>query len=111
MSDNMAYLPRVLLETLPELRAGLNGTARGEVLLYPFLQGCLILCAANNFPANGEYRITVDQSSTLNVYVGNGFCFSLNYLPFQTPQLLYGKTVSIAGNDGLTVASGTFYMN
>ena len=111
MSDNMAYLPRVLLEALPQLRAGLTGTVHGEVLIYPFLNGCLVLCAANNFPSNGEYHLTVAEVPAQNIFAGDGFCFSLNYLPSQDPESLYGKKVTMMDNSGLIVASGKFSIN
>lgn len=141
MEKEYLYLPKVLLSEPSALRAGVRGLSgyddvRGEMLIYPFLEGSLVLSAVRGLPHDGLFsqlicrggaaseRPDMPSGKELHSCVGElppflscgGFAYSLVYTDSFTPPELYGMSVMICKNPPaqspdappLRVAAGVF---
>ena len=109
--DKCAVVPKVLLESVPELRAPLTGTegVRGELMAYPFAGGGLLLCAVSGALRDGLYELRLEGGDlpTLPALLAcGGMAYGLTLLPM-TMEQLYGVRAVF----GPELAKGTFAFN
>lgn len=110
------YLPKILFKQMPECKGKISGSDyQGEILLYPFCGGSLIITAIRNLP-DGFYRLKLYDSPSKewelpSLLSSKGFSYSINFdgrfIPSDTIEL----KADILGADSMTFATGIIITN
>lgn len=103
MSEEILYLPKILFKQRPSARAQISGGARnpditGEVLVYPFQRGSLLITAVKNLPSNGFYGFHIHENGECS---GDFTSAGSHYNPTNAPHPMHaGDLPNLLSNDG-----------